>query len=148
MRDWAIMLRERPGRAADVAAVPYGFSWGALLFQALWALWYGAWLTALVLVTAGVLASLIAQAIVLDPAGVAIVEVATVVVLAFAAQDLRRFELERRRFRTVDVVAARTAAEAELRALAGLVDHPGDQRGEVTGISPARGLQAPADRSM
>jgi len=148
MRDWAVMVRERPQRPPEVVCVPYGFSWGALVFQPLWALWNAAWLTALVLLAIGVLASLLARGAGLDALGVSIVELATAIGLAFVALDLRRAELGRRRFRLVDMVRARSAAEAEGLAFAGSVDRPGDQTGERAMIPSVRGLQPPADRSM
>ena len=149
MRDYAILVRERdPAAAPDIAVVPYGFSWGAFLFQALWALYRGAWLTALVLLLAGLAISWIAGLIGLDPLTTAVVEIAAALVLALWAFDLRRFELARRGFALTAIVGARSLAQAESRGIRGLVEQAVEQRGGATEISHPQGLQPLAKRSM
>lgn len=153
MRDYAVLVRDRhPDRAPDIALVPYGFSWGAFLFQALWALYRGVWLTAIVLLVAAMAISLIADTLGLDPVGAATVEIAGSLILAFAASDLRRFELVRRGFAFTGIVRAASLAQAEVRAITGLVDEAVEQPVEFSGgateISHSQGLQPLANRSM
>ena len=153
MRDYAVLVRDRhPDRAPDIALVPYGFSWGAFLFQALWALYRGVWLTTIILLVAAMAISLLAGLMGLDPLGAAVVEIAGSLILAFAASDLRRFELIRRGFALVGFVRAGSLAEAEARAIAGLVEEaveqPVEQGGGATELSHLQGLQPLANRSM
>ncbi len=149
MRDHAILVRERgPDRLPDLQAVPYGLSWGALVFQVIWALWRGVWLTALAFLVAGMAMSLLAGAVGLDPASTLVVNLATVVVLALVANDLRRFELTRRGYRLVDIVAARSPARAEEMAVPAVLERLRRDRDAATEISSVEGLQGPADRSM
>lgn len=148
MREFAILVRERPGRLPDVATVPYGFSWGAFLFQALWALYRGVWLTAIALLAAGLAVSTVTTLLGAGPVATVMIELAVMLCLAFVAQDLRRFELGRRGFRVVDIVAARATAEAEERGLRAWVDKAVEQAPTPAEISPSQGLQSLPNRSM
>lgn len=153
MRDYAILMRDRrPERAPDIAVVPYGFSWGAFLFQAFWALYRGVWLTAIVLLAASLAISLATRALGLDPLAGAAVEFAGALVLAFLACDLRRFELVRRGFALATIVPARSLGEAEARGIRALVAagraQSGEQPGGTTEISHSQGLQPLANRSI
>ncbi len=153
MRDYAVLVRDRhPDRAPDIALVPYGFSWGAFLFQALWALYRGVWLTAILLLVAAMAISLIADTLGLDPLGAATVEIAGSLILAFGANDLRRFELVRRGFAVTGIVRAAGLAEAEARAITGLVEEAVEQPVEFSGgateLSHSQGLRPLANRSM
>ena len=149
MRDYAVLVRDHHAdRAPDIALVPYGFSWGAFLFQSLWALYRGVWLTAILLLLAGMALSLLAEAIGLTPPGIAVVEIAGSLVLALAAFDLQRFELVRRGYALVAIVPAASLAAAEALAIAGLVEQAVDTRGQATEISSLQGLQPFANRSM
>ena len=144
MRDYAIMVREREGREPVFATVPYGFSWLAFLFQPLWALCVGAWATALVLLVVGLLMPWAGAAAGLSQAQAIALDVAAALAMAFLAQDLRRFELSRRGFRLVDIVAARSLGEAEARGIDDFVD---DRMGRNR-IIGKQGLPAGADRSI
>lgn len=149
MRDYAILMRDRrPDRASEIAVVPFGFSWGAFLFQALWALYRGVWLTAIVLLVAGSAVSLLADMLESDPLAGWIVQVAGALVLGLAANDMRRFELVRRGYRLCAIVAAPTLAEAETRGIRSLVEEAGEQRGGASEISHSQGLQPLAKGSM
>lgn len=144
VRDYAILVREREGRLPDIQTVPYGFSWGAFLFQTLWALYRGVWITALILLVAAVLASWLGALAGLGETGRVVLEIATSLVLALVANDLRRWELQKRRFRLVTIVSARRIAEAEAAGIHAYVD----QRVDETEISPKQGLQAPAEQAI
>ena len=43
------VLEPPDGKSERVAFVPEGFSWGALMFGLLWALWHRMWVVALLL---------------------------------------------------------------------------------------------------
>jgi hypothetical protein len=152
MRDYAILVRDRhPDRAPDIAVIPYGFSWGAVLFQALWALYRGVWLTAVVLLVAGLTIPVATGLLRLDPLVRAAVELGGAIVLALAAFDLARFELVRRGFALNGIVSARSLAEAEVRGIHALVNEAGEQSREVGGVtelSHSQGLQPLANRSI
>ena len=149
MRDHAILMRDRhPQGAPEIAVVPYGFSWGAFLFQALWALYRGVWLTAIVLLVAGSAVSLLAGLLGLDPLAGLAVQVAGALVLGLAANDMRRFELVRRGYRLCAIVAAASLAEAEARGIRSLVEEAGEQPGGAREISHSQGLQPLAKGSM
>jgi len=128
--------------------VPYGFSWGAFLFQALWALYRGVWLTAIVLLVAGSGISLLADSFGLDPLAGLAVQVAGSLVLALGANDLRRFELVRRGYTLRAMVPAASLAQAEERGIRALVEKAGEQPGGATEISHSQGLQPLAKGSM
>ena len=148
MRDHAILVRQGPGRLPDIATVPYGFSWGAFLFQALWALYRGVWLTAIVLFVAGLAVSTATTLMGAGAVATVTIELAVAFCLAFVAQDLRRFELGRRGFRLVDIVSARSVAEAEERGLRAWVDKAVDEPPTPAEISPSQGLQSLPNRSI
>lgn len=152
MRDYAILVRDRhPDRAPDIAVVPYGFSWGAFFFQALWALYRGVWLTAIVLLVASLTLSVTAGLLQLDPVVGAAMEIGGALILALAAFDLSRFELVRRGFALNRIISARSLAEAEVRGIHALVAQAGEQSRHVGGVmelSHSQGLQPSANRSI
>jgi len=117
MRDWSIMVKERAGRDPALHAVPSGFSWGALIFRELWALYRGAWYTAGVFLVAIPAATLIAQAFGLDPLGLAIVQFSATLILAIGATELSLAELGLRRYRLLTILKARDLDEAEALGL-------------------------------
>ena len=76
IRDWSIMIKERPGHDPALQAVPMGFSWGALIFRELWALYRGAWYTAGLIIVLVPLVTVLAQVIGFDTLSVMIVQLA------------------------------------------------------------------------
>ncbi|MBC6439082.1 MAG: DUF2628 domain-containing protein [Rhodospirillales bacterium] len=117
MCDWTVMIKEKPGRDPAVQAVPLGFSWGALIFRELWALYRGAWFTALLFVLVVPVLTLVAEGIGLDVTGVLIVQLAAIVMLAMAAAEIRLMELGLRRYRPIATLKARDLDEAEALGL-------------------------------
>ena len=98
---------------AELVFVKDGFCWPALFIPVVWLVWRGLWLSLLIyLVLAIGLASL---------AGLAGSSASTAVMVLFAiwfaleANGLRRWTLERHRYRLVGVVEGRTQEEAERR---------------------------------
>ena len=76
MREWTILVREKALGDPDLVAIPSGFSWGALLFQALWALYRKAWFTALVLLIIGMLVPLAGEVAGLAPGAMVVLQIA------------------------------------------------------------------------
>jgi hypothetical protein len=141
MREWTILVREKPSGEADLVAVPSGFSWGAFFFQALWALYRRAWFTALALLVAGTVIPLAGEAARLAPGAMVALQLATGLILAFAANEIRIAELHLRRYRTLAIFPARSLDEAELRGFRlWLAQGP---RGSGQPASPAEPPAAP-----
>ena len=113
MRFWTAHVRE----GAAPLLVREGFSWGALIFGPLWLLAHRAWIPAVLAIAVGV-------AIGTLPAGAVrtALSIAYPLLLGFSGNDMRRFSLERRGYRLVNVVAARDAESAFARLLAGRPD--------------------------
>jgi len=149
MRDYAVLVRERgPQRLPDYAVVPYGFSWGAFLFQALWALYRGVWLTAIALLLIGLAVQVVVAMAGLPPASAFAMELGAAVVMGLAGPHLRLLELGRRGFRLIDIVAARSLAEAEGAGIRRHVEQSVDRAVDDTGISWPAGLQGAGNRSI
>ena len=149
MRDYAVLVRERgPQELPDFALVPFGFSWGAFLFQALWALYRGVWLTAIALLLFGLAVQVAASMAGLPPASAFAAELGAAAVIGLAGPHLRLLELGRRGYRTVDIVAARSLAAAEAAGIHGHVERSVDRPVDDTGISWPPGLQGAGNRSI
>jgi hypothetical protein len=103
-------------RERDIRFVKEGFSWPAALFSLFWALAKRMWVTAIAIFLAQALVSGIIQAATLSPEADTAVSVAFLFLLGTIANDLVRFELARRGYREVGVVAGRNLASAEQRA--------------------------------
>ena len=104
-------LRER-----DIRFVKEGFSWPAALFNVFWALVKGMWIAAIIIFLAQAVVSGVIGAARLAPEAEAAASLAFVLLLGLFGNDLLRFELARRGYREVGVVAARNLAGAEQRA--------------------------------
>ena len=108
----------RPGATeTDIAVVKEGFSWGAFLFTALWALWHRLWLgfVALAVVLLAIDAAM--ELLALNEAIASIVGFVLSLLIGFGANDWRRRALERRGYVMGAVVAAQDA-DAALRRYA------------------------------
>lgn len=115
MREWTILVREKPSGDPNLVAVPSGFSLGAFLFQALWALYRKAWFTALVLLSAGMLVPLAGGVVDLAPGAMVVLQIALAVIMALGANEIRIGELHLRRYQTIAMLKARNLDEAEIR---------------------------------
>ncbi len=115
MREWTVLVREKAPGDPDLVAVPSGFCWGAFLFQAFWALYRRVWFTALFLLVAGLVIPLAGDVAGLAPGAMLVLQLATGVILAFAANEMRIAELHLRGYRTLAIFPARGLDEAEYR---------------------------------
>lgn len=102
--------------AERVAFVRDGFSWPAFLIPFVWLLWHRMWLV-LVLWIAVVVLLQWGTSLLGEPAPL-IATVATALVMGFEASSLRRWTLERRRFRFAGVVAGADRSDCERRFFA------------------------------
>lgn len=100
------------GRAGAPVLLREGWSWGAFLFQGLWLLWRGAWLPGVLwIATETLLAAL------LPPEVFAFVALAAPVLGGMFGRDLVRWQLARRGYTLVHVVAERSEDAAWARLL-------------------------------
>ena len=102
--------------AERVTFVRDGFSWPAFLIPLVWLLWHRMWLV-LVLWIATVVIVQWGASLVGEPAPL-IAAVVIALVMGFEASSLRRWTLERRRFRFAGVVAGSDRSECERRFFA------------------------------
>jgi len=116
MREYWVLVKQ--GTEPEFELVPEAFSWGALIFQLFWALYRRLWWVSVGLVVVVVALSAFVQAMQLDTAWSGAVNVAVAVALGCFGNDFRRWELRRKGYRAVDIVAARRIAEAEELAIA------------------------------
>jgi len=116
MRLYTVHIR-RPSRDPDrdVILVREGFSWGAFLFTALWALWRRMWLAAFLIVLGGLVLDSVVELAELDPGSEAVLTLAYQLYIGFAANDWRRRTLARRGFEEIAVVGAADIGDAERR---------------------------------
>jgi hypothetical protein len=116
MRLYTVHIR-RPSRDPDrdVILVREGFSWGAFLFTALWALWRRMWLAAFLIVLGGLVLDSVVELAELDPVSEAVLTLAYQLYIGFAANDWRRRTLARRGFEEIAVVGAADIGDAERR---------------------------------
>jgi hypothetical protein len=142
MREWTILVREKPTGDPDLVAVPSGFSWGAFLFQALWALYRRAWFTALALLIIGILVPLIGEVAGLTPGAMLVLQIALAVIMALGANEIRIAELHLRRYRTIAMVDARNLDEAEYRGFEAWLHQPEGQPLKTKVPEPAAQAQA------
>ncbi len=122
MRHYTVHLRRHgldPDR--DLVLVEEGFSWPAFFFffSIIWALWFRLWLVALFFVLVHIALSLILAVWNPDPVSAGAVSAGAALILGFAANDLRRWTLERRGFVETAVVTAEDRDGAERRFLDG-----------------------------
>lgn len=104
------------GREPRIAFVKEGFCWPAFFFNWVWALFKGKWITALLLFAASMAVGAAIQGLHLSEQAQSVVSLAYFILTGLFANDLLRWELERRGYREAGVVAARNLAAAEQRA--------------------------------
>ncbi|HYZ31377.1 MAG TPA: DUF2628 domain-containing protein [Crenalkalicoccus sp.] len=111
MRIWTVHLPPERGARRAPVLVREGFSWSAFLFGPLWLLANGLWLSALLLLLAGVALGL------LPPVAAFAAELALALLTGAFARDLRRWSLARRGWLLANVVVARDRDSALARLL-------------------------------
>lgn len=115
MAMYSVHIREKEGRAPEVVFVPERFSFAAMIFGFLWALWIGAWGVALVLFTVQMAASALIPALVPGEAVQGIAQLGLAVLIGFGAFELRRALLDLRGYTELGVVSGTTPEAAERR---------------------------------
>ena len=113
------VLEAPDGKAERVAFVPEGFSWGALLFNFLWALWQRMWIVAALLFA---LSSALTVATNLELVGsglATLLNFGIALVFGFEARSLQVNSLEQAGFRRTGLIQASSSEAAELIYFAG-----------------------------
>lgn len=115
MRVWTYYMKPGGAPLEDAVATPEGFSWGAMAFGAVWALWRRLWFFAACLALAPpAIAGLTMAFPAAAPAGAAL----ALLIALFAGcvgNDLRRGRLEREGYVLAGVAVGRSLAEADRR---------------------------------
>ena len=89
-----------------------GFSWGALIFGALWLFLHRAWIAGLLALAASVLIGTLTR-----PPARLVLELGLAVILGLFGRDLVRWSLDRRGYLAAHVIAARNTEQALSRLL-------------------------------
>ena len=105
------------GADRDLVLIKEGFSWPAFFFSFLWALWHRLWLAALIVFAASLALGSLMVFINLDQASQTAASLGLSAIVGFVANDLRRWELERRGFAPCGFVSAKDREAAEQRFL-------------------------------
>ncbi len=100
---------------SDVVMIAEGFNWFAFIFGPFWALWYGMWRTAIVLVVIGAALGGLGTLAGVMPDVVSVFQFLVQIGLGLWGNDLRRAALARRGYVERAVVCGRNQAEAEQR---------------------------------
>jgi len=108
------VLEPPDGKPERVAFVPEGFSWGALLFTVLWALWHRMWIVAAILFALGAALTIATNLGVLGVNFATLLHVGIAVIFAFEARNLKVRSLERAGFHRAGLVQASNGDVAEL----------------------------------
>jgi hypothetical protein len=98
----------------DVVVIKEGFSWGAFVFNFLWALWHRLWLASLALLVVMLAIDAAADFLGVNQVLAAVIELAVSLWVGFNANDWQRRALERRGYALGAVIAAPNA-DAALR---------------------------------
>ncbi len=105
------------GGDRDLVLIKEGFCWPAFFFSFLWALWHRLWLAALIVFAASLGLGSVMVFISLDQASQVAASLGLSVIVGFIANDLRRWELERRGFVSCGIVSGKGRDAAERRFL-------------------------------
>ena len=108
-------IHHRAGaKGDDVVIIREGFSWGAFIFNFLWALWNRLWLAAAGLLVVMLAIDAAADLLGVNPAFASIAGLAVSLWVGFTGNDWRRGALERRGY-VLDAVVAAPNSDAALR---------------------------------
>lgn len=116
--------RTGDGVEEDTLLIEEGFCWPAFLFTVLWALWHRLWLVALVILALGVGMDMVLSALGAGGAARAVLSLATMALIGYSANDLRRHALARRGHRALGPVSGRNREAAERRLFERLMHAP------------------------
>jgi len=106
-------LSGAPLEDKGIVLVREGFCWPAFAFNFLWLLWHRLWLVLLAYVALALVLSAAVEWLNLAPAAAFVSSLTLQLLLGFEANDLRRWTLARRGYRTVGITAGHTLVEAE-----------------------------------
>ena len=107
------VLEPPDGKSERVAFVPEGFSWGALMFGLLWALWHRMWVVAMLLFALSAILSVATNLELLGPGFAALLQFGVGLIFAFEARSLQAKSLERVGFRRAALIQASNGDAAE-----------------------------------
>lgn len=108
------VLEAPDGKPDKVAIIPDGFSWGAFLFSALWALWHRLWVAAMVLFALGALLTVASALDWIDAATASLLQLGIALLFGFEARNIHLLALERSGYRRVGIIQASSRDAAEL----------------------------------
>lgn len=136
------VLEPPDGKPEGVAFVPEGFSWGALLFTVLWALWHRMWVVAILLFSLFAALTLATNLELLGPGLAALVQFGSALIFAFEARSLQVKSLERVGFQRRGLVQASSCDAVELAYFEGrarifpvtVASHRRVEQGDTLGI--------------
>ena len=115
----------------DTVFVKQGFCWPAFFFRWLWAFATGLWLEGLVILGIELVLALIVAVIGVDPLSSLAIAVGWYVLLGSLGNDLRRWNLGRRRFSELGAVGEKSLALAERRYFEAVAGNPATEIGAV-----------------
>lgn len=116
MRLYTVHLGPATPQGRDVALIKEGFCWPALFFTVFWALLKGLWRTALIIFALQLGLSGATFLLGLSPEAETVLSLTLLFLIGAFANDLQRFELARRHYEEIGVVAGRGLNAAALRA--------------------------------
>lgn len=99
----------------DMVLIKEGFSWSAMVFTVIWALWNKLWFVAIVIVLVMSATGVLGHAMHLEPGLTGVIHMAIAIIIGYVANDLRRARLDRLGFEEVDLVHASSRLNAESR---------------------------------
>ena len=117
MRLYSLEVRGPGLEEADFALVKEGFSWPNFILAPLWFLWHRLWLAFGLYLIAYLLLAFLLSLLPLNELQQSVFAFAAALVLAWHANDIRRWTLRRQGYRFCGVVAAYNNDDAERRVL-------------------------------
>ena len=114
-----VVLEPPDGTVEKVAFVKEGFSWRALVFTVLWALWHRMWMVAALMFAAFAVLTVAVDLGLLDPGFAAPLQMGVALIFGFEALGLQVKSLERIGFRRAGLIQASNREAAELTYFAG-----------------------------
>ena len=107
------VLEPPDAKSERVVFVPEGFSWGALVFGLLWALWHRMWVVALLLFVLSAILSIATNLELLGPGFATLLQFGIGLIFAFEARSLQAKSLARVGFRRAALIQASDSEAAE-----------------------------------